>query len=90
MTDARDESRRWLSNGPFRKNLPYVAVLLLAVFGVAYSSITQQHLVGYWEFLTVAIGIGCVATQWNNASDGASRRRLIWTKRCTGRLFSLR
>jgi len=80
MTDARDESAGLLNGTPFRKNLPYVAVLLLAVFGVAYSSITQQHLVGYWEFLTVAIGIGCVGTQWNNASDGESRRRLIWTQ----------
>jgi hypothetical protein len=33
-----------------RQQLPYIAVLTLAVLGVAYTNISHQPLAGYWEF----------------------------------------
>jgi hypothetical protein len=48
--------------GFLRRKLPYVAVLALAIFGVAYTNMSHQPLNGYWEFLAVAIGFVCVAT----------------------------
>lgn len=61
-----------------RRKLPYVAVLALAVFGVAYSNISHQPLNGYWEFMAVAIGFLCVATGWQRAPDREARIRLMW------------
>jgi len=61
-------------------SLPYVFVLLLAIVGVAYTNISQQHLVGYWEFLAVAIGVMCIVTQWPTLEDRQARTRLIWTQ----------
>ena len=34
-----------------QQTLPYVAVLTLAVVGVAYTNISHQPLTRYWEFL---------------------------------------
>ena len=66
--------------GFLRRKLPYIAVLTLAVSGVAYANISRQSLVGYWEFLALATGALCVVTEWENAGDKQARFRLIWTQ----------
>jgi hypothetical protein len=63
-----------------RRKLPYVAVLALAIFGVAYTNISHQPLVGFWEFLALAIGVVCVVTEWPNVDDRQARFRLMWTQ----------
>jgi len=62
------------------RKLPYIAVLTLAVSGVAYTNISHQPLVGYWEFLALATGILCVVTEWENVEDKQARFRLMWTQ----------
>lgn len=59
---------------------PYVIALFLAIFGVAYSNISHQPLIGYWEFLAVAIGLMCIITQWQAVPDRSDRLRLIGTQ----------
>jgi hypothetical protein len=66
--------------GLLQRKLPYIAVLGLAVSGVAYTNISHQPLVGYWEFLALATGVLCVVTEWENAEDKQARFRLIWTQ----------
>ncbi|MFZ0495089.1 MAG: hypothetical protein WBE80_10475 [Methylocella sp.] len=63
-----------------RRKLPYVAVLTLAVAGVAYINISHQPISGFWEFLAIAIGVVCVATQWPNLDDRQAHFRLMWTQ----------
>jgi hypothetical protein len=63
-----------------RQKLPYIAVLALAISGVAFTNVSQKPLVGYWEFLALAIGVLCVVTQWENAEDRQARIRLMWTQ----------
>ncbi len=62
------------------KELPYAAILVLAIFGIAYTSHSKQSIVGYWEFLSPLICLACVASGWPHASDQAARLRLIWTQ----------
>jgi hypothetical protein len=62
------------------RELPYVVVLILTLFGVAYASFSRQSMVGYWEFLAPVIGILCVIIGWPHAHDQAARVRLIWTQ----------
>lgn len=62
------------------QQLPYVVALLLAIGGVAYTNISQQPLVGYWEFLALAIGVVCVVTKWPEIEGRESHIRLIWTQ----------
>jgi len=40
-----------------QQTLPYVAVLTLAVVGVAYTNLSHQPLTRYWEFLALATGV---------------------------------
>jgi len=69
------------SNGSFvRRQLPYLVVLALAISGVAYTNISHQPLIGYWEFLTLAMGIVCVVTEWGKADDKQGRVQLILTQ----------
>jgi hypothetical protein len=66
--------------GFLRRQLPYIAVLALAIVGVAYTNMAHQPLVGYWEFLALATGVVCVFAEWPKLDDGQSRFRLIWTQ----------
>src|SRR5271155_5877408 len=75
--DPPDQSRK---ASFWRRKLPYIAVLALAIFGVAYTNISHQPLVGFWEFLALAIGVVCVVTEWPNVDDRQARFRLMWTQ----------
>jgi hypothetical protein len=70
----------FISRGALFRNLPYIAALALAIFGVAYSSFSGHAINGYWEFLAVATGLVCVATGWPNAPNRQTRFKLIWTQ----------
>jgi hypothetical protein len=76
-TDPPDHSRK---ASFFRRKLPYVAVLTLAIVGVAYTNISHHSISGFWEFLAIAIGVVCVSTEWPNVYDRKARFRLIWTQ----------
>jgi hypothetical protein len=62
------------------QQLPYVVALVLAIAGVAYTNVSHQPLVGYWEFLALAIGVVCVATKWPEVDGKEAQLRLIWTQ----------
>ncbi|OAE97683.1 hypothetical protein AYJ54_34690 [Bradyrhizobium centrolobii] len=62
------------------QQLPYAVALLLAIGGVAYTNISHQPLVGYWEFLALAIGVVCVVTKWPEIEGKENQLRLIWTQ----------
>lgn len=63
-----------------RRQLPFLAILTLAIAGVAYTNISHQSLVGYWEFLAIAMGVVCVVTEWSELDDKQTRFRLMWTQ----------
>ncbi len=62
------------------RELPFTAVLILTVAGVAYTSFSKQPIVGYWEILAPIIGLVCVAAGWQEARDRTARLRLIVTQ----------
>jgi len=62
------------------QQLPYVVALVLAIAGVGYTNVSQQPLVGYWEFLALAIGVVCVITKWPEIEGRQAQLRLIWTQ----------
>jgi hypothetical protein len=62
------------------RELPYVVVLILTLFGVAYMGFSKQSIVGYWEFLTPVIGLLCIGDGWRHANDKDARVRLVWAQ----------
>jgi hypothetical protein len=75
--DPADDTRK---AGFLQRKLPFVFLLVLAIVGVAYTNVSQQPLVGYWEFLALATGAVCVVTQWATARDKQARLRLVVTQ----------
>jgi len=55
--DTADPLDRPSKASVLRPKLPFVAVLLLAIVGVAYTNISHQSISGFWEFLAIAIGV---------------------------------
>ena len=62
------------------QQLPYAIALVLAIAGVAYTNVSHRPLVGYWEFLALAIGVVCVVTKWPELDAREAKFRLIWTQ----------
>src|SRR5579864_2311005 len=62
------------------QQLPYVVALVLAIAGVAYTNVSRQPLVGYWEFLALAIAVVCIVTKWPELDNRQAQFRLIWTQ----------
>ncbi|NJL06985.1 MAG: hypothetical protein HC900_01005 [Methylacidiphilales bacterium] len=62
------------------RELPYLAVLALSIFGAAYTSFSGTPLRGYWIALGPIIGLVCILSQWRAAGNQKGRLRLIWTQ----------
>ena len=60
---------KFFSIATLLRNLPYMAALALAIFGVAYSNFSGRPINGYWEFLAIAMGLVCIFTGWPNAPE---------------------
>ena len=88
MTDPTDFTEpepephpdKFFSFGAVLRNLPYLAVLALAIFGVAYSNFSGHPINGYWKFLAIAMGLLCIFVRWPNTPDRETRLRLVWTQ----------
>jgi hypothetical protein len=59
---------------------PYLLVLALAIFGVAYTSFSRTPITVYWIVLAPIIGLICVFTRWHDAATKDQRTRLIVTQ----------
>ena len=59
---------------------PTSLILVLAVFGVAWTSVARQPMTYYWLALTPLIGLVCIITRWNSAPGREGRVRMIVTQ----------
>src|SRR3954452_24169910 len=62
-----------------KREWPYLVILILALLGVAYTTVAGQPIMIYWLLLTPFIGIVCVVTRWHEAQGREAQMRLIWT-----------
>ena len=78
--DQSSNAGRFHLAGFLAREWPYLLVLILALFGVAYTSFSNTPLTTYWVALAPFIGIICVVTRWQQAENREQRLRLIWTQ----------
>ena len=78
--DAHTSSTGSARSNFLRQKLPYIIVLVLAIVGVAYTNVSHQPLVAYWEFLALAIAVVCIVTKWPELDNRQAQFRLIWTQ----------
>src|SRR5262249_24367234 len=79
---ALSEPSTWQFNlgSRLKREWPYLLMLVLAVVGVAYTSISRAPMAFYWVLLAPLMGVSCVATRWRDVPDRDGRLRLIWTQ----------
>jgi hypothetical protein len=79
---AQDGPESWWK--PFLRFLarewPYLVILVLSLFGVAYTSITRTPMTLYWFVLAPFIGIVCVVTRWPATQNRDERLHLVWSQ----------
>ena len=62
------------------RDWPYLAMLALALFGVARTSIARSALTSYWVILAPFFAVICVITRWRNVDGKAPHWHLIQTE----------
>lgn len=83
-----DHAQEILASPPQRDSLislllrqwPYFVMLALALFGVAYTSVTRQGMTTYWIVLAPIFAIVSVAAGWREADDAEAKWRLVRTQ----------
>jgi hypothetical protein len=71
---------------PFRlvnfllREWPYLTMLALALFGVAYTSISRQGMVTYWIILAPFFGLISVLARWRDVQSVKARWQLFQTQ----------
>src|ERR1700730_549221 len=85
MTDPQSENPvgdawRFTPRSFPEREWPYLLILILALFGVAYTSFSRTPITIYWIVLAPFIGVICVVTRWQDAENREQRMRLIWAQ----------
>jgi hypothetical protein len=82
MSNPQPETpKTWFSPRAFlRREWPYLLVLVLALFGIAYTSFSRTPMTIYWIVLAPIIGVLCVVTRWRDIESRNERMRLLWTQ----------
>ena len=75
VSSAAQRATRHLSF--WLKELPFGLVLILTTLGVAYTSLTRQPLVGFWDLLAPLLALVCIGSGWPSANDKTARLILI-------------
>jgi hypothetical protein len=81
MSDiATNESDKPRGMSFWRREWPYITMLVLAFVGIAVTNLSPLPTAIHWQILTVLFGLIAIATEWGRLSDGAKRWRLVWTQ----------
>jgi hypothetical protein len=62
------------------RDWPYLAMLALALFGVAYTSIARQAMTTYWIFLVPCFALICILARWQDVESNELYWKLIKTE----------
>lgn len=62
------------------REIPYLAILLLAIAGAAWVSMTRTAIVHYWDFVAVVVAAVGIVVGWRAAATRQARWRVAWTQ----------
>ena len=68
-TETRTAPSRWVWKG-LVDNLPYVAIIVLGLVGISWTSLARTSQAAYWVYVTPVIGLICVAAGWRHTEPG--------------------
>jgi hypothetical protein len=67
---APTESRRTPIWASLLDELPYVAIIVLALVGISWTSISGASTTSYWVILTPVFALICIVTGWRHTLSG--------------------
>ncbi|MCI0599745.1 MAG: hypothetical protein L0Y60_09535 [Beijerinckiaceae bacterium] len=85
MADYEIDSRsgrfsRFSLRGFLLREWPYIAMLILALVGVASTSVSRQMMTTYWFVLAPCFALLCIFTRWRSIEGKERRWRLVQTE----------
>ena len=78
--DDGSKASRFSIRAVLIKDWPYFAMLGLALFGVAYTSVARQAMTNYWIALAPFFAVICVITRWRDVAVKERHWQLIRTE----------
>jgi hypothetical protein len=63
-----------------KREWPYLLIVVLALFGIAYTTFSSTPMSLYWIALAPLIGVICVVSRWRDMPDRDARLHLVWTQ----------
>jgi hypothetical protein len=80
-SDKHSLDSSWFSLGGFLvRDWPYLAMLVLALFGVAYTSVARQGMTTYWVALAPCFALICIITRWRDVEGKEGHWKLVKTE----------
>jgi Flp pilus assembly protein TadB len=79
-TQPAAEPPIWNPRALLKREWPYLLVLALALFGIAYTSFSRSPMGVYWMVLAPLIGVLCVVSGWTEARERDEHIRLLLTQ----------
>jgi hypothetical protein len=80
IVDIASKPARELFLHAVYRELPYIAMLSLAIFGIGYVSFSGQPAQYYWVMLAPLFGVICVIGGWHAVQGKRERVNLLWTQ----------
>jgi hypothetical protein len=70
----RQSSPLWIDE------LPFISMLVLALGGAAYASLSPGPSLTFWQILAPVFAVFCIAAGWRRAKTKSARWRIVWTQ----------
>jgi hypothetical protein len=64
----------------WKREFPYLLILVLAAAGAGWVSLTRQPIVRYWDVVAVIVAAVAIIEGWGKAEETRGRWRLVWTQ----------
>ena len=80
LDNSAPDASRMNPRALLAREWPYLLMLILALFGVAYTSFAQTPMTIYWIALAPFIGAICIITRWRDVEGREQRLRLLCTQ----------
>ena len=64
----------------WKREFPYLLILVLAAAGAGWVSLTRQPIVRYWDVVAVIVAAVAIIEGWSKVHDRAGHWRLVWTQ----------
>ncbi|MFT3974525.1 MAG: hypothetical protein QM699_14055 [Amaricoccus sp.] len=64
----------------WKREFPYLLILVLAAGGAGWVSLTREPIVRYWDVVAIVVAAVGIIEGWADAGERGGRWRLIWTQ----------